>query len=415
MRFEFFVALRYLTSKRKQTMIPVISGIAIAGIAAGVSAMIIALALSTGFKEEIQSKILGATSHINVLRTDGSPVADYPRLLEQIQRIPGVLAATPSTYDQVFLSVGRRSHGAVLKGIDPRLERQASDLFNQIVAGDASKLVEDAGGGAGGEPPGILLGKELADALGVKTGDVLRAYSPKGPLSPFGPAPTLRNFRVIGIFSSGLWDYDLNWGYISLPAAQRLFSMPAGTVGSIEMRVRDIYAVEELSQQIRDTVGSAFTVTNWIELNRPLFAALKLEKLAMFVTVCLIVLVAAFNIVTTLIMMVMEKNKDIAILSAMGVTQPMIVRVFMMEGLILGLAGTAFGCVLGTSASMGLDYYRLIRLAPEIYSIPYVPFHVMASDVALVAGSAVLISFLATLYPARAASRLDPVEAMRYE
>lgn len=413
MKFELFVAIRYLTSKRKQTVIPVVSAISIAGIAAGVSAMIIALALSTGFKEEIQSKILGATSHINLLHSDGSPIAEYQPIIDKLLRTPGIVAATPGTYDKVFLSAGNRSSGAVLKGIEPRLEREASDLFKQIVAGDATAL-SDVGGDRR-RPAGILLGQELGKTLNLSLGDSVQAYFPKGPLSPMGMTPTIRTFKVIGFFSSGLWDYDLNWGYISLSSAQKLFSMPAGSVGTVEVRVADIYDVEELSDRVRELAGPGFVATNWIDLNRPLFSALKLEKLAIFVTVCLIVMVAAFNIVTTLIMMVMEKNKDIAILSAMGVTARTVVRVFLFEGLMLGLTGTILGCLLGASTSILLDTYRVIRLEPEVYSVPYVPFRVLPTDVVLVAVSAILISFLSTIYPARAASRLNPVEAIRYE
>lgn len=413
MKFELFVAFRYLVTKRKQAMIPVISAISVAGIAAGVAAMIISLALSTGFKEEIQSKILGATSHINLLKADGSAISDFAGIRERIKDLSGVVSVTPGIYDQVFLSSGQRSHGAVLKGIDPSLEQQTTELFGQIIAGDVMLLL--ARPGEEGLPPGILLGKELAGALGVRVGDTIRAYSPKGPLSPMGPAPMVRLFKVVSVFSSGLWDYDSNWGYISLDAAQRMFSLPAGSVSTIEVRVQDIYAVEELSDRISAALGHKMMVTHWIELNRPLFAALKLEKLAMFVTVCLIVLVAAFNIVTTLIMMVMEKNKDIAIFSAMGVQEGMILKVFMFEGLILGFCGTAIGCITGIATSLLLDRYKVIRLAPEVYSIPYVPFRIVATDVVYVACAAILISFVATLYPARAAARLRPVEAMRYE
>ncbi len=415
MRLELFIAWRYLTSRRKQTLVPVISLIAILGIAAGVMAMIIALALSTGFREEIQTRILFATSHINLMRLDSGPIGGLDPLLQKIGTFPGVKSAAPVIYDQVFLSSGNRSHGAVLKGIEPEREKRFGELRQQLLQGTLEELERSGPSGKEAVLAGIILGKELADSLSLHLGDTVRAYSARGRLSPMGMVPGIRNYRVVGIFASGLWDYDLNWAYVSLSSAQSFFNMPAGSAGVVEVRVTDIYDVEAISQKLLARAGPGFTATHWIDLNRPLFSAMKLEKLAMFVTVCLIVMVAALNIVTTLVMMVMEKNRDIGILNAMGATERNILRVFMLQGLVLGTIGTLAGSVLGVAVSWLLDRYRLIRLEPEVYAIPYVPFQVQGADVLLVAFSAILISFLATLYPARTAARLNPVEALRYE
>ena len=414
MKLEFFIAWRYLTARRKQTLIPVISLIAVIGIAAGVMAMIIALALSTGFREEIQTRILFATSHINIMRMDSGPISAYEPLLNKLKAFPGVVHVSPVIYDQVFLSAGNRSHGAVLKGIDPQQEKKHGELSRQLVNGRLESLETPQDQGEA-TLTGIILGRELADNLSVGVGETIRAYSARGRLSPMGMVPGVRHYRVVGIFASGLWDYDLNWAYVSLATAQKLLSMSATSAGVIEIRVTDIYDVEAIAEKMLAAAGKGYTATHWIDLNRPLFSAMKLEKLAMFVTVCLIVLVAALNIVTTLVMMVMEKNRDIGILNAMGATEKNILRVFMLQGLILGAMGTLLGTILGVSVSRLLDHFRLIRLEPEVYAIPYVPFHVLATDVWIVALSAMLISFVATLYPARTAARLDPVEALRYE
>jgi lipoprotein-releasing system permease protein len=419
MRFELFVALRYLRAKRKQTMVSVVSAISIIGITAGVMALVIALALSTGFREDIQAKIVGATAHVNLLRLDSTPVLDYEQVLQRVENAPGVTGCAPAIFNQVFVASPHRNQGAVLKGVDPKREREISDFFSHITSGDAGAL-DRAAADNGQEQASrtlenIIIGKEMSRIMGVQIGDTLRIFYPMGHLTPFGMTAAEKSFRVAAIFESGLWDYDANWAYTSLEAARRLFSFPPGSASVLQFKTVDLEDVGQVSDEIRTAAGPGFTTTTWIDLNKPLFSALKLEKLVLFLTISLIVFVASLNIVTTLIMMVMEKQRDIAILTAMGATSRTVMYVFMLQGLIIGLIGTMMGATLGAAACWVMDRYRLIHLEAEVYSIPYVPFHLKFWDIALVSGTALLISFLATLYPARNASRLDPVEILRYE
>ncbi len=418
MTFELFVALRYLKAKRKQTMVSVISAISVLGIAAGVMALVIALALSTGFKEDIQAKIIGATSQINLLKLDSTPLRDYQKLQERTSGVAHVTGSAPAIFNQVFVASAARNQGAVLKGIDPSQERRISDFFSHIVEGDAHCLDRREAAESPESPPApdsIIIGKEMARALGVRIADTLRVFYPMGRLTPFGMTASEKTFRVGAIFESGLWDYDSNWAYVSMASARRLFSLPADTCSVIQFKTDDLEGAAAIADVIREAAGPGYITTTWIDLNKPLFSALKLEKLALFLTIGLIVFVASLNIVTTLIMMVLEKQRDIAILTSMGATSKIILTVFMLQGLIIGVIGTLIGGILGVGAAWVLNTYKLIRLQAEVYSIPYVPFHVRISDVVLVTGTALLISFLATLYPARNAARLDPVEVLRHE
>jgi lipoprotein-releasing system permease protein len=418
MRFELFVALRYLKAKRKQTMVSVISAISVLGITAGVMALVIALSLSTGFREDIQGKIVGATSHINLLRLDSTPLVNYEELLARLARVPHVTGSAPAIFNQVFIASASRNQGAVLKGVDPVRERGISDFFSHIVEGDprALEAAQPATDSEAPLPPeNLIVGKEMARAMSVRIGSTLKIFHPLGRLSPFGMTASEKTFRVAAIFESGLWDYDANWAYTAMNPARRLFSFPPGSASVLQFKTDDLEGVEAIADAIREAAGAGYTTTTWIDLNKPLFSALKLEKLALFITIGLIVFVASLNIVTTLIMMVLEKESDIAILTAMGATPKTIQRVFMLQGLVIGLVGTVLGSVLGITSSWVLDKYRLIKLQAEVYSIPYVPFHVRIWDVVLVCCTALLISFLATLYPARSAARLNPVEVLRYE
>ncbi len=398
-------------------MVSVISAISVLGIAAGVMALVIALALSTGFKEDIQSKILGATSAINLLRIDNSPLLDYERLLKKIGPVSHVTGSAPAVFNKVFIASSSGNVGAALKGIDPAREKQVSDFFSHIVSGDPDALNLNVSADGTEEPvvDKIMIGKEMARILGVKIGDRLKVFYPKGKLTPLGMTASEKTFRVGAIFESGLFDIDSSWAYVPIAAARRLFSFPPDSASFLQFNTDSLDDVDPIAAEIRTKAGSGFITTTWAEINKPLFSALKLEKLILFLTIGLIVLVASLNIVTTLIMMVLEKQGDIAILTAMGATAKTIHKVFLFQGLIIGLIGTALGDFLGIAICWFLDAYKLIKLEAAVYSIPYVPFQLRTWDVILVSATAILISFLATIYPARSAAKLDPVEVLRYE
>ena len=416
MKFEAFVALRYLRTRRKQTMVSVISAISTLGITAGVMALVIALALSTGFKEDIQSKIIGATSAVNLLRIDSTPLLDYQELLRKIGTVAHVTGSAPAIFNPVFVASPGRNQGAALKGVNPEREKQVSDFFSHIIKGDPHALDKrESASGPSQILDNMIIGKEMARALGVGIGDPLKIIYPMGRLTPLGMTAAQKSFRVAAIFESGLWDIDSNWAYVNIESARRLFSFPSDSASVLQFKIDDLDKAESIADEIREKAGPGFITTTWIEINKPLFSALKLEKLVLFLTIGLIVFVASLNIVTTLIMMVLEKQGDIAILTAMGATPKIIQRVFMLQGLIIGLIGTVLGDILGVGISWLLNTYKLIRLEAEVYSIPYVPFHARIWDALLVSGTALLISYLATIYPARSAARLDPVEVLRYE
>lgn len=405
MNFELFVALRYLRARRKQAFVSLVTLISVIGVAAGVAALIIALALNTGFQEEFQKKILGATSHVNVLGGRGGLRA-YEQLAAQCLELEAVTGAMPAIYGQGLLRSGSGRQPAVIKGVDAE---RVADVVPELREGSLGDFR------SGEAPPPIILGKDLAHALVVSAGDVIEVLGFEGELSPVGRFPRFRRFRVAAIFESGLWDYDANYSLVPLDAAQQFFGMTSDQVDSIELRIRDIYDAPEVARQVEEELGPSYTTTTWIELNRPLFSALRLEKLAMFIAIGLIILVASLNIVSTLTLMVMEKNRDIAIITAMGGTSRVLTRIFVLQGLIIGVVGTLVGDLVGVLSAWYLDTYRVFSLEPEVYSIPWVPFHWSVGDLLLVTLVALLISFLATIYPARAAARLRPVEALRYE
>ena len=408
MTWELRVALRYLTARRKQAFISLISGVAVLGVTIGVAAVLIALGLMTGLQSEIRARILGATAHVSVFRARGEPFEDPEAIIRTVRGVPGVEGAAPALYGKALLTSAGGAAVATLKGIVPADERTVTDVISKLREGDASAL-SDPGEG----PAPVLLGAVLARGLHVGVGDVVTVTSPRGRLSPVGLLPRVARVRVVGLVKTGLFEFDAGWGYMPLASARRLFGEEASTL--VEVRLDDMFAVRPMAKAIVSTLGDDFVTTDWVEMNGNLFSALWIEKVAIGITIGLIVAVAALNIVATLVLMVMEKHKDIAILASMGASRGAIMRLFMLQGTIIGAVGTAVGGLVGWGTCRLLDRYRLIQIPEDVYQIAWVPFRLLAGDAVVVLVGALVVCFLATLYPARGAARLDPAEALRNE
>jgi lipoprotein-releasing system permease protein len=405
MKFELLVAIRYLKAKRKQAVISLITIISIIGVAAGVAALIIALAINAGFRRDLEKKLLGAQAHVSLMARERSGgIADYNRIAKEAEKVPGVLFAAPAIYDIALMTSQAGSSGVTMKGIIPEMESRMSALSDNMVEGSLNDFHDDS----------VIIGKDLAKKLGTFKGDHVQITTGETHMTPLGAVPRSRVVQVVGIFSSGLYDVDISWVYVPLSFAQKVLSL-GDLVSVIEVKVNDIYQAKVIGGQLRDRFNGMIDFTDWMTMNQSIFQALALEKLAMFITIGLIVLVAALNIVAMLIMMVVEKTRDIAILLSMGATKENIRRIFILQGVIIGVIGTVSGVIIGQIVCHVADKYHLISLAPDVYTIAYVPFKASPLDSVVVALSAILISFFATLYPSAAASKLQPVEALRYE
>jgi lipoprotein-releasing system permease protein len=464
MKFELFIASRYLRAKRRQAFIGIITGISIAGVAAGVASLVVALAINNGFRQDLQQRLLGSTSHVSLQRIADDGIKDWPPLMERLSKQPHVVAAAPAIFEQVLISRGPRARGAVLKGMIPKYERQVGDLLNSVTEGSDAPLDGDAPStgspsartapstwlraseasaptqpeskAAGGSArstqadespdslegvqqrvaamPPIVLGKEMAANLGATVGSPVMVVSPQGELTPFGTVPKYTRFRVVGIFNSGFFDYDSSWAFTRLSDAQRLFGL-GNFISVLEFKIDDLDKADAVAREIEGAAGPGFMATNALRQNSALFKALKTERLVTFITIGLIVFVAALNILISLIMMVMEKTKDIAVLMSMGTRRRQVRNVFIAQGVLIGVVGTVLGLIAGYAIAYAGGHYHVISLSPEVYSIDYVPFAPRVADGLWVAVFTLLVSFVATLYPSWSASRILPAEALRYE
>lgn len=406
--YELFLGLRYLKAKRKQRFISVITIISVLGVMVGVMALVVVLSVMNGFRSDLMSKILGVNSHVLVLNLSGT-FKGYQEVAEKVEKMDGVVAITPFVYTQVMLNNSGRVSGAVLRGVDPKSAARVVSFDEMIKEGTLSSLSEAENG-----IPSIIVGSELAKQIGAATGSLVTVISPEGKLTPLGRTPNTKKFKVTAIFDSGMYEYDASMVYISLREAQRFLAMGDSVTG-LELKVREVYQSDIIARKIQKSLGYPYWTKDWKLMNRSLFSALKLEKLTMFVILTMIVLVGALNIISTLVMVVMEKTRDIAILRAMGASAKSIMSIFMFQGVLVGVVGTAAGLLSGLGICCLLARYKFINLPADVYYISKLPVLVSYSDVTIVAVAAVVISFFATLYPAWYASRLNPVESFQYE
>ena len=406
MSFELFVARRYLTARRKQAFISVITLISVVGIAIGVAALVIAIALITGFQGDVQDKILGATSHIMVSDLGGNGLEGYEDMAAKIRAVPGVESVSPVVYSTVLITGIGESSGALVKGLDFERERAGAPWLQRLEAGRIPET--------GGARDGLILGRELALRIGAQVGDTVQIVTASSTLSPMGLLPRRKTFEVTGLFNTGLYEFDSSTALVAIGVAQKLFGLE-GRASYIQVKLADIFAAPAIGERIKAVLPPVVYITTWMELNKSLFSALKLEKNIMFLTITLIVIVAALNIIATLILMVMEKTRDIGILMAIGATPRMINRIFFFQGALIGVIGTALGVLLGLGWCALANAFELIKIPVDIYQISYVPFRMRPFDLALIVGITLLISFVSTLFPARRAAKVDPVVALKYE
>jgi lipoprotein-releasing system permease protein len=408
MTFESLVALRYLRSPNRPAVLRLVTLLAVIGVAAGVTTLVIALSMNTGFRQAIRDRLLSVTAHVNLKPQGPDGIHNYRELMAQLSGAPGVRSIEPAIYNTVLLSCGGRARGVVLKGVDPDLERKASGALRNIVAG-SDNFTPDADG-----IPALLVGRILADELKISAGDYVSLTSPQGNLTPFGMLPRSRRFRVAGIFDSGFYDYDANWAFVTLSSAQGLAGV-GDVVSLLEVRVAKLDDAGAVADDLVRRAGTGFTATTWMDENRALFRALSLEKLVTALFIGLITFVAGLNILVVLTMTVTERARDIAVLMALGTRRRQIRRIFVLQGLAVSIAGTAAGLAAGYGFAWMADRWRLIPLNPEVYAIPYVPFHANSLDAIWIAAAALAISVAATILPARSAARILPVEILRFE
>ncbi|HEV2490020.1 MAG TPA: ABC transporter permease [Candidatus Acidoferrales bacterium] len=408
MSFEWMVARRYLRSKYKPPVLRLVTFLSVVGVTAGVATLVIALAMNTGFSRAIRDRLLGVTAHINLKPNSAEGIHDYGALTARLAATPGVISVTPAVYNQVLLLSGNQARGVVLKGIDPQLEKRWDSALHHVVSGSASFAPDNFG------IPAILIGQILADDLKISVGDYVTVLSPQGSLTPFGMLPRSKRFRVTGIYDSGFYDYDAGWAFTRMHEAQSLAGV--GDVASLlEIRISNLDDATKIAASIEREAGSGFRTTTWMEENRALFRAMSLEKLVTAIFIGLITFVAGLNILVVLAMTVTEKAHDIAVLMTIGARRSQIRNIFVLQGFLVGLAGTGIGLALGYSLSWMANHWKLVALNPEIYAVPYVPFHSNAWDAVWIAAAALAICVAATIYPARAAARTLPVEILRAE